>query len=397
MDLINPVVMGYDWGSFEVIARMQARPIPTAEPEAELWMGAHPKAPARVVRADGEWDLDSLIAQDPLHHLGPDVVREYGDRLPFLLKLLAARAPLSIQAHPTAEQARVGFEREEAAGLARTDPRRTYVDDRAKPEMLVAVSDFEVLAGCRSRADALRLVDRLGSDHPVFVRLRAILARGGEEAVTDALTFVLTLPGHEAREAAESLADCARRIPLDDPYGDAANALLRIRAEHPDDVGVVTALLMRHRVLRPGETMFVPAGVLHAYLHGTAIEVLANSDNVVRAGLTHKHIDVPALLDILDATRPIGVPEEHPVDGGTHFVADCPEFSLTVLDAPRDAALPGDGGPRIVFSPAQPAFLCQGAEQLRVEAGGSAFVSAADRGITLTSPGPVYLVAIGSL
>ena len=162
MDVLTNPVRRYAWGSRTGIATVTGRPAPTAEPEAELWMGAHPAAPSTTVRYGVRRTLPELIAADPDAELGRPVHRDHGARLPFLFKLLAADAPLSIQVHPDQAQARTGFDREEAAFIRRDDPRRSYPDPYHKPELVCAVSEFDTLCGFRDATESAELLAGLG-------------------------------------------------------------------------------------------------------------------------------------------------------------------------------------------------------------------------------------------
>src|SRR6185437_14120346 len=318
MDLLDAKTLDYDWGTSDAIAELQGRPVPAPGPEAELWMGAHPTAPSGVRRPPSSAPpssappppptppaplapsvtLDTLIAADPQGELGPEVTARFSGRLPFLLKVLSAARALSIQVHPSRAQAEAGYADENARRVPLGDPARNYVDDWPKPELLYALTPFEVAAGLRTPADASALLRALRVDE--LEPLAAALADAvGEDALGAALASVLEWP--EPRPLVASVvAACQRLAASDSPFAAACAAAVRVAADHPGDVGVVALLLMRHEVLQPGQAVFMPAGGLHAYLHGTGIELLANSDNVVRSGLTGKHIDVPELLRLLD-------------------------------------------------------------------------------------------------
>ena len=274
-----------------------------------------------------------MIAGDPERELGADCAARFGGRLPFLLKVLSAEKALSIQVHPSRAQAEAGYAAENARGLAANDPARNYVDDWPKPELLYALTPFEVAAGLRTPADASALLRALRVDE--LEPLAAALADAvGEDALGAALASVLEWP--EPRPLVASVvAACQRLAASDSPFAAACAAAVRVAADHPGDVGVVALLLMRHEVLQPGQAVFMPAGGLHAYLHGTGIELLANSDNVVRSGLTGKHIDVPELLRLLDPA--VAVPVLSPrllADGLATFDTPAPEFRLYLLDLP---------------------------------------------------------------
>ncbi len=361
-------------------------------------MGAHPSAPSGVHRDGGQATLDAVIAADPRRELGAECAARFGARLPFLLKVLSADKALSIQVHPSRAQAEAGFRAENERGLPPGDPARNYVDDWPKPELLVALTPFEVLAGLRDPADAARILRALevGALLPLASRLAAA---PGPEALTGALGSILDWPeARRERLAADVAAACARIAAGGGPYAGACAAAARTAADHPGDLGLAAMLLMRHAVLRPGQAVYMPAGGLHAYLRGTGVEVLANSDNVVRAGLTGKHVDVPELLRLVDPAA--AVPVLAPRRLGEHvagYDTPAPEFRLYLLDLAADAVpLPG-AGPRIV--------LCtDGAAALRDSAGGtaklgrgeSAFVSAADGPVTATGPARALVAAPGS-
>jgi mannose-6-phosphate isomerase len=381
MDLLRPVVRPYAWGSRYGIATLQGRPVPSEGPEAELWMGAHPSAPSGLDRDPGT--LDAVIAAGPGRELGPDCLARFGTRLPFLLKVLSADRALSIQVHPSRAQAEAGFRAENERGLAPDDPARNYVDDWPKPELLCALTPFEVLAGLRTPADAAGILRALAVD-----QLQP-LAAGLEQGTSDlggVLESVLRWPEDGRKELVHRVdAACERLASVDGPYAGTCTAALREAMDHPGDLGVVALLLMRHTVLEPGEAVFMPAGGLHAYLRGTGIELLANSDNVVRAGLTGKHVDVPELLKLVDPAVevPVLAPRVLP-DGIAWFATPAPEFRLYLAELTGPAlALPG-AGPRIL--------LClEGAAHLRTEAGDKLELS---RGASCFIPftdGPVHV------
>jgi mannose-6-phosphate isomerase len=340
MDLLFPVIRPYPWGTRTAIAELQGRPVPAPGPEAELWMGAHPSAPSGV----GWTTLDEVIAAAPERALGPGCAARFGGRLPFLLKVLSAEKALSIQVHPSRAQAEAGYAAENARGLAADDPARNYVDDWPKPELLYALTPFEVAAGLRTPADASALLRALRVDE--LEPLAAALADAvGEDALGAALAAVLEWP-EPARLVSAVVAACQRLAASDSPFAEACAAAVRVAADHPRDVGVVALLLMRHEVLQPGQAVFMPAGGLHAYLRGTGIELLANSDNVVRSGLTGKHIDVPELLRLLDPAVAVPLLSPRPLaEGLATFDTPAPEFRLYLINLPAPASAPASPGP----------------------------------------------------
>lgn len=313
----------YAWGSTSAISDLLGL-ASSGAPEAELWLGSHPASPARIVSGAAEADL----AQWASAHVP-------GGRLPFLLKVLAAAAPLSLQAHPTAEQAREGFARENLAGIPLGAPERNYRDDAHKPELILALSDpFRALCGFRpieeSRADLRSLdderlaplIDRLVNDASLSIALEWLL-RGGSDV--DAVVAALV----EHASAAS---------------GDESGVWLgtvRMLAEHyPGDPGIALSTLLHTVLLRPGEALYLPARNIHAYLEGLGIEIMAASDNVLRCGFTSKHIDVAELMRIADP-RPMPPPylePERPAVGVAVYRPDVVDFRLVTLDESALAA-----------------------------------------------------------
>jgi mannose-6-phosphate isomerase len=390
-------VQPYAWGSRTAIAELQGRPAPTAQPEAELWMGAHPSAPSGIDRAGHHTTLDAVIAADPAGEIGAPCAEAFGGRLPFLLKVLAAQKALSIQVHPSREQAEAGYRAETERGLAPGDKARNYVDDWPKPEILCALTPFEVLAGMRSAADAAALLRALAV--PELDPLTAMLAApdGARSNVrTEALAAILNWPpATSATLIAAVTAACARLAAEGGPYATSCAATVRIAADHPGDLGVVASLLLRHAVLLPGQAVFMPAGGLHAYLHGTGIELLANSDNVVRAGLTSKHIDVLELLRLTDPAIDVPVIEPRALgDGVVVYDTTAPEFRLFRAElGPVGITLPGRGARLVLCT--EGTVTLRGAAALKVGRGESCFVSGADGAVSASGPGVIFVAACG--
>ncbi|MEU8530988.1 mannose-6-phosphate isomerase, class I [Streptomyces sp. NPDC048629] len=287
MDRLANTVRPYAWGSTTAIPELLGV-APTGEPQAELWMGAHPGAPSRTPRGP----LNEVVEADPVRELGAATVDRFGPRLPFLFKILAAGAPLSLQVHPDLAQARAGFAAEEAAGIPVEDTKRNYKDAYHKPELICALTPFDGLCGFRDPAETADLMAALDVDSlkPYVDLLRA---HPEEAALREVLTALLTAEhGEMARTVAEAAAAAAQ-------LGDAYAPYVRLAHDFPGDPGVIAAMLLNRVQLRPGEAMFLGAGVPHAYLDGLGVEIMANSDNVLRCGLTPKHVDVPELLRVV--------------------------------------------------------------------------------------------------
>jgi mannose-6-phosphate isomerase len=399
MDHLQPVIQPYAWGSRHGIAELQERPVPAHGPEAELWMGAHPKAPSALERNGRAATLDELIAAAPVRELGTECAARFGNRLPFLLKVLSAAQALSIQVHPSRAQAQAGYAAENEGGLPPDDPARNYVDDWPKPEMLCALTPFEVLAGLREPADAAAFLGAL--DVAELRPLAAELAAAtGPEAIADALASILRWPADGSeRLVGDVAAACAGLARTGSPYAAACAAVVREVRHRPGDLGVVAMPLLRHEVLMPGEAVFMPAGGLHAYLYGTGIEVLANSDNVVRAGLTDKHIDVPELLKLLDPAIPVPVLTPRQVAAGVcRWDTPAPEFALYRIDPGADGMVLPGSGPRILLcTDGSVALRTRAGDTVKASRGESCFVADADGAVRATGPARAFLACVGEL
>lgn len=386
MDLLSPVVFNDEWGSHIAIASLQGRPIPSVLPESELWMGAHESGPSELTRDGVTGTLAEVIAADPTSELGARGAARFGDRLPFLLKILAPGRAISIQVHPSAEQVRQ---------LRELDPEtEVYVDDWAKPELLLAVSPFEVFIGMRPVDEVAELIEVLGVEH-----LRDLLtaSRHAADPLHALLTAILTVPSTEQRELVRSVvAACVEDEGSDHPSVQACSAIAAIAEDHPDDIGLVVLLLMNHRILRPGDYVDVPAGVLHSYVRGVGVEVLANSDNVVRAGLTHKEVNVVELLRIVDTAADGRVGRAQVGSDGTeYFVSSSDRFQLYRLRPTVRRALPGDeNGPRIAFCLRGSVTLTGASGELRLGPTGSAYLRAGEGSVHAEGAGELYVVAV---
>jgi mannose-6-phosphate isomerase len=397
VDLLEPVTQPYAWGSHTAIAELQGRAAPTAQPEAELWMGAHPSAPSGVERAGVKTTLDAVIAADPAGELGAECAARFGGRLPFLLKVLGVAKALSIQVHPSRAQAEAGYREENERGLPPGGKSRNYVDDWPKPEILCALTRFEALAGMRTPADAAALLRTLevGQLAPLADDLAGT---GDPGALTRALGVILTWPpADRGALVAAVVAACERVAAGGGEYAAACAATARTAGDHPGDLGVVASLLLRYVVLRPGEAIFLPAGGPHAYLRGTGVELLANSDNVVRAGLTPKHIDVPELLKLTDPAAAVPVIEPRPLGGGVAvYDSPAPEFRLYRAElGPGEVTLPGGGCARLVLCTQGTGALRASSGEMKVGRGESCYLSAADGAVTASGPAVLFIAGNG--
>lgn len=386
----NPV-RDYAWGSRTALAGMQGRPVPATGPEAELWMGAYATCSSHVLPS-GE-SLLARIGRDPAAELGAEVAARYSGQLPFLLKVLAVERPLSLQAHPSLEQARAGFARQEEAGLPADAPERSYRDEGHKPELLCALTPFDALCGFREVARTCALLDALAV--PELEVVSAPLRDRGADGLQDAFSSLMDTEEHRRTDLVEAVASTCRRA-LDcagaDGVGVAFAAelrwVLRLAEAYPGDPGVVAALLLNLIQLTPGEALFVPAGTLHAYLGGVGVEIMTSSDNVLRGGLTPKPIDVPELMRVLRFVElPPTVRHASGCSQGEQvFSTEAAEFALSrlALEPGQRVSLLGRG-PQILLSVAGSATVATTGGTVQLPRGGSVWVPATAEHVQLTA------------
>jgi mannose-6-phosphate isomerase len=372
---LTGAVRPYAWGSRTVLAALQGRPVPTEGPEAELWLGAHPGDPSTVPGADGPVSLATLISEDPKGQLGGEVADEFGARLPYLMKVLAAEAPLSLQAHPDAEYARIAYAAQEADPSAP----RNYTDAYHKPEMLVALTPFDALCGFRDPAVSADVLAELPVPDlaPVVAALRT-----GVPGLRDAVRMLLEWPA----EGRAALVDAARAA--------GPEVAGKLAAHYPGDPGVLVALLLNHVRLAPGEAIWMPAGNMHAYLHGAGVEIMAASDNVLRGGLTPKRVDVAELLKVLrfEVLDDPVLPARPVAPGVVTWPVPVREFALyrIDLDGRPPVEVPGSG-PRIVLVSRGEVFLGEAhGTTLELRTGSAAYAPADAGPITVAGQGEVF-------
>ncbi|WP_329374252.1 mannose-6-phosphate isomerase, class I [Streptomyces sp. NBC_00669] len=406
MNRLTNTIRPYAWGSTTAIPELLGT-APTGEPQAELWMGAHPGAPSRIDRGHGPVALDAVIDADPTAELGEAAVKRFGPRLPFLFKVLAAGAPLSLQVHPDLAQAAAGYAEEEARGIPLDAPQRNYKDANHKPEMIVALSPFDGLCGFRRPAEAADLIDALGV--PTLTPYVDILrAHPEDRALREVLAAVLGADPAAMAETVRAATEAAARLAATPGTSHAAAYAAYAKAAHsfPGDRGIIAAMLLNHVRLQPGEALYLGAGVPHAYLDGLGVEIMANSDNVLRCGLTPKHIDVPELLRIVrfEAGDPGVLRPEAAPDGEELYPAPIDEFRLS-----RYLLAPG-ADPRTLPAGTPQILLCTSGEirlrtvdashaasspaaTLTLSQGESAYVPAGER-TELTGQGTLFRATV---
>jgi mannose-6-phosphate isomerase len=282
--------------------------------------------------------------------LGPALQQKFGGELPFLLKVLAVDSPLSLQAHPNLEQARVGFAREELAGIPLTASARTYKDANHKPELLCALTPFEALSGFRPATEAAELFDSLGV---TSIDLAAQLRSSGREPLRTAFSHLMLLSGElRTRVIADVLTRCEQARNVPGPFAAALGWASQLGRLYPGDLGAVASLLLNHLSLEPLQAVYLEAGRLHAYLSGTGVEIMANSDNVLRGGLTPKHIDLPELLRVLQFDSPVIRPTRTHAGGSGEVIyqTPTPEFRLSRIELTQDQPFRAElSGPEVLL------------------------------------------------
>lgn len=407
MHLLRGAVRTYAWGSRTAIADLTGRHTPTPHPEAELWFGAHPADPARLLTDGGEQSLLETVAADPQGQLGSTVIDRFGDALPFLVKVLAADEPLSLQAHPSAEQAAEGFAREQRLGIPVTSPTRNYRDRSHKPEVLISLGSFQALAGFREVSRTVELMKALAvSKLDPFVGL--LSGEPEADGLRALFTTWITAPQPDLDVLVPAVLDGAIRYVCSGAKEFAAEAktVLELGERYPGDAGVLAALLLNRVSLAAGEAIFLPAGNLHTYLHGVGVEVMANSDNVLRGGLTPKHVDVAELLRVLDF-RPASEATLRPQIRleGPESIYETPTEEFTVSRLEIDGVdlkheidtARGADGPQVVLCTRGAVLMHSKSSSLTLVRGQAAWVPADDGPIRIVGecPAELFRVTVG--
>ena len=385
----------YPWGSKDGISTLLNFRNSENLPIAELWMGAHQSAPSRIKTADGPVLLNEAIRRNPDQFLGQSCRNRFGDTLPYLFKVLSAAHPLSIQVHPGKAQARSGFERENRRGIPLSSPERNYRDPNHKPEVILALTPFTALCGFRPVQETADLIRQTGirelissvasleanGDYRVFLRELWSLPETGTQKVLDDLSRLLeTVPGKDLSDAS--------RHPL--------SAVRMLADEYPGDIGILSPLYLNTVTLNSGEALYLSEGVLHAYLSGTGIELMANSDNVLRGGLTQKHIDVPELLSVVS-------PDTHtprrlvPVSDTTlsRYPSPAEEFELLLVQLEGSPLTTNFSAPTIVLVTHGMLDIADVSGYTSpLPRGTSIFIPAGSGPITLSGEGIAYLATV---
>ncbi|MDR3334225.1 MAG: mannose-6-phosphate isomerase, class I [Treponema sp.] len=401
MKRLNNPIKHYAWGSPEWIPQFMGQVNPGGRPWAEVWMGIHPEGPSETE----EGTLSALINQDPAYYVGAAVAECFGT-LPFLFKLLAAERPLSIQAHPSLIQARSGWERENREGISLKAPNRNYKDPNHKPEILCALTPFKALCGFREPGEIREglVVFSQAAPEPLKSGLAslALTLQGAseQEGLGGFLKALFDLSPELRRGLSEYTIQQASALSEKHPEGKAIWKQSAAFAEqYPGDPAVIAPLYLNLVELQPGEGVYLPAGVLHAYIHGFGVELMANSDNVLRGGLTTKHVDVAELLRILNCSVLKPAILKPPEVSFFRYPTPCREFSLSRMRCLGDTLSFPETGPSIVLvTEGRLTISGRNTPDLILEQGESVFIPAGDgsENRLFTGTYSLYAAGIGS-
>jgi mannose-6-phosphate isomerase len=397
MDRLDNQVRNYAWGSAEDIPAFLGIPA-DGSPVGELWIGAHPDLPSRLVRNGATQSLADVIRAQPEAELGPEVANSFGERLPFLLKVIAAARPLSLQVHPTKQYTEQAYARQQQTPGAPRD----YTDDNHKPELICALRDgFVGLCGFRPVADTRQLL--AGLDLPGLADIASQLdPQDPAGSLRSLVTALLTATADCTPLIAAIRAACERTARAGGRWAPACAAYASVAAAFPADPAVLVALLLNYVRLSAGEAVFVDAGVPHCYLSGLGVELMASSDNVLRAGLTSKQVNVPELLRVLDCSpgrpevlRPVSQPGDP--DRGSGYPVPVADFRLSRLELADEPTTLPSGTPQILLSIGGTARLRDGAgRELELRRGQSAYLPATDNGVTVAGHGTALRATVGT-
>lgn len=333
----------YDWGTQTTLYELFGIANPDNQPQAEIWMGAHPGAPSTVLLDHSKTiALDVLIESAPEDILGKTIAKRFAGKLPYLFKVLSAATPLSIQVHPGKQQAKAGYKKDNQAGLAPNAPNRNYRDDNHKPELMYALTPFRAMCGFRRPAEIAGLFSQLR--HPQVDELLNTLESGGLQSFWQQLLKLSQAPLKEMIHQALTL---SRHN--DHP---AIQELKRLNIFYPGDAGVFSPMILNLIDMQPGEAIYLDAGTPHAYLEGTGMEIMANSDNVLRAGLTGKHMDIAELMatinfDVSDIEKFMVRPQQQ--GDQLDFPVPVPDFAFGVIPVRAEAYVKASGSAEIIF------------------------------------------------
>ncbi|MBD2786262.1 mannose-6-phosphate isomerase [Xenorhabdus sp. DI] len=382
-------IQHYDWGSKTALTDIYGIENPDNQPMAELWMGAHPKCSSLVTDPQtGETTaLNTLIDQEPEKYLGKKVAQQF-QRLPFLFKVLCAAQPLSIQVHPDKTSAELGFAKENVQGVPLDSAKRNYKDDNHKPELVYALTPFKAMNAFRPLSEIAQLLDYVSAAHP---DIQTFLQHPTEQNLSFLFSQLLNMQGEQKHRALAVL-----KSALNSHQGEPWDTIKKMTSFYPDDNGLFTPLLLNVVELEPGQAMFLYARTPHAYLDGVALEVMANSDNVLRAGLTSKHIDIPELMANLDfmpkaADTLLTVPKQE--KDALNYPVPVNDFSFSVYAVSEQPISLENDSASVLFCVEGQAVISTDKQQLRLRSGESIFLSAIEKAVNVYGNGKIAKVS----
>ncbi|HEJ0421326.1 TPA: mannose-6-phosphate isomerase [Citrobacter koseri] len=379
--LINSV-QNYAWGSKTALTELYGIANPSQQPMAELWMGAHPKSSSRIEGADGKAvSLRDVIEHDKATLLGESVAKRFGE-LPFLFKVLCAAQPLSIQVHPNKHNSEMGFAKENTAGIPMDAAERNYKDPNHKPELVFALTPFLAMNAFREFSEIVSLLQPVSGAHTAIAHF---LQEPNAERLSQLFASLLNMQGDEKSRALAVL-----KAALNSQQGEPWQTIRVISEFYPDDSGLFSPLLLNVVKLNPGEAMFLFAETPHAYLQGVALEVMANSDNVLRAGLTPKYIDIPELVaNVKFVAKPADQLLTTPVKHGAELDFPIPveDFAFSLHDLSAQETAISQQSAAILFCVEGEAVLSKGEQRLVLKPGESAFIGADESPVNASGVG----------
>lgn len=394
--ILKNEIKEYAWGSRTFIPELTGMPSPCEKPQAEMWLGAHPSASSMALMDNMQIPLNELIKKDIKGTLGMSVADKFSNSLPFLLKVLAAAKPLSIQAHPDKEQARRGFRRENSKEIPFDSPNRNYKDQNHKPELICALTPLWALKGFRRNKDIIELMDKLDAS-AIGLKTDLLKNQPGKEGLKSFFSSLLTMDKERQNHVVEKIMGIVKGMETSEH---AFEWMKRICKEYPGDIGVLSPLFLNVVSLKPTEAMYIASGELHGYLEGAGLELMANSDNVIRGGLTPKHIDVTELIDILEFTphEPKIIRPEHIGNNEAVYRTGNDEFMLSVISlqgGAREGSIyrgPGLRNAEIIICTAGKARVedIRKGDILDVSRGMSLFIPASVEGYIINGEATIY-------
>lgn len=381
MQKLNNSLQNYAWGSKTALTELYGIENPQGLPMAELWMGAHPKSPSTVEVNGVTRSLRDVINDDQVATLGAAVAQRFGE-LPFLFKVLCADQPLSIQVHPSKTAAEAGFARENAAGIPLSAAERNYKDANHKPELVYALTPFQAMNGFRELPEIVSLLEPVAGAHP---QIAHFLENASEAALAKLFATLLSLKDESKTRALGVL-----KSALNAREGEPWQTIKTIASDYPDDNGLFSPLLLNVITLQPGEAMFLFAETPHAYLKGVALEVMANSDNVLRAGLTPKFIDIPELLANLKfEAKPAATLLTQPQTQGDslNFPIPVEDFAFAIHTLSATPQTLAQHSAALLFCIEGQAVIEKAGQQLVLQPGESCFIAASESPVSAAGTG----------